>query len=486
MKKTYMRFTSGANDGKGGAAPDTKKKDGSGAEEKGEDGDDEDSELKAIQRMSDQIDSFKTLLGDKADAEKFEQASKDIATLKEKFEEMTSKQVMTAIESINKQAEGIYKQVLDVLSDLADQKKEQGGSGMVSGPIVNTAEVKAFVDSLFDGNKKRKATDKTITIKAPETFGIGVTFVSGSDATAFTGRYVDPTLNVRKRKKNLILDNFQIQTISVPSLVYLEKVEVGDTNPTSGDPGGADWILPGAAKPKRSFRVKSATAEAKKVAIFATIEDKLLRDVPSFENWIRTDLIEEMREEINNALLNNNPGSNALAPLGLKQNAVQYTVTPAFDETVADPQYIDMIIAAIASMAEDKEDPGMIFVSTDVFYAIHALKASDGRYINNALVYVNSVGQLFIAGVEVIGADSEDIPSTHFLLVANDLGFKIFAYGPMVLESGLNGENFREDKTSFRGYQEFVTYIASNRVNSVMYDTWANVEAAITLADAGS
>jgi hypothetical protein len=49
----------------------------------------------------------------------------------------------------------------------------------------------------------------------------------------------------------------------------------------------------------------------------------------------------------------------------------------------------------------------------------------------------------------------------------------------MVFERGLNDEDFRYDRTSFRGYQRFLTFIPEQRENSVLYDTWANVQAGI-------
>jgi HK97 family phage major capsid protein len=231
----------------------------------------------------------------------------------------------------------------------------------------------------------------------------------------------------------------------------------------------------------RSFRVTTGEAEAKKVAIFGTVEDKLLRDVPSMERWVREDFIDEMKEAINDGLLNNDPGTDADAPLGLKTNAIQYTATPGYNNafTANTTNYIDQIFAIIALMAYNKEDAGIVFVSSDVYYRIMHLKDTDGRYQNNNLVYTDNLGRLFIGGVEVVMADAEDIPGTNVLVIARDLGFKIYAYGPMVVERGLNGEDFRYDRTSFRGYQEFLSFIPENRENSVLYDTWANVKAAI-------
>lgn len=438
-------------------------------------------ELEAIEQIGEQVKAFKATLGEKADAKAIEKLTSDIETLTKGLETMNEKEIDKSIEKINASLETMHKQVEKVLEEQAELKEKSGDSNKPF-QLVKTEDVEAFVKATFDGTQKT-GNKASIVIKAPETFGYPTFFTGGgsTDITAFTGRYVDPKLYERKRKRNLILDHFDIQVINVPTLIYLVKVEVGDTNPTSGDPGGAAWILSGAAKPKRSFRVTTGTAEAKKVAIFGTVEDKLLRDVPSLENWIREDFMDEMKEAINDGLLNNNPAVDANAPLGLKTNAVQYTATPAYDELIENPNYIDDIIAAIAFMAYNKEEAGLVVISSDVYYRIMHLKATDGKWLNNNLVYVNSQNELYIAGVHVIWADEEDVPSANILVVARDLGFKIKAYGSMVFERGLNGTDFREDKTSYRGYQEFLTYIPENRENSVLYDTFANIEAAITL-----
>lgn len=438
-------------------------------------------ELKAIQDIGKQVEGFKALLGDKADSTAIEKLTSDIETLQKGINEMTEKQIDKSLEKINTALKTMHEQVEKVLEEQAEQK-EKSTTTFKAGEIVKTEDVEAFVKATFGDDGRKSQSPASIVVKAPETFGNAVFYTGGvgTDTTAFTGRFVDPKLYETKRKRNLILDHFDIQVINVPTLIYLVKVAVGDTNPTSGDPGAAAWILSGAAKPKRSFRVTTGTVEAKKVAIFGTVEDKLLRDVPSLENWIKEDFMDEMREAINDGLLNNNPSIDPNAPLGLKTNAIQYTATPAYDETIENPNYIDDIIAAIALMAFNKEEAGLVFISSDVYYRIMHLKATDGKWLNNNLVYVNSMNELFIAGVKVVWADEEDIPSENLLVVARDLGFKIKAYGSMVFERGLNGEDFREDKTSYRGYQEFLSYIPENRENSVLYDTFANIEAAIS------
>jgi hypothetical protein len=449
----------------------------------------ETDELKAIQKVADQIKEYKIALGEKIDKTAFEALENKMTDavaelkleLKNQFEKRDFKKIEEKMATMN-----------DVVTELREEvakTKENPGADTVGKPLLTTKEVQDFVAATFKDNQKTSNNaaiklNSKLVLKAAETFGYASFFEggAGTDISAFTGRMVDPTLYQRKRKRNLILDHFAIESITVPKLIYLEKKEVsgsGDSGSTAAV-GGADWIASGETKPMRSFRVTTGEVEAKKLAIFGTVEDKLLRDVPSLENWIREDFTQEMRETYNDGLLNNNPAVDADAPLGLKTNAIQFSATAAFDELISDPNYIDMIVAAIAKMSDLKEQPGKVFIAADVFYAILILKDNENRYQDNSKIFVNSLGQMFIGGVEVVPADSEDVPSTHFLLTSVDPGFKIKNYGPVVFERGLNGTDFREDKTSYRGYQEVLSYIPEHRENTIMYDTWANVEAAIT------
>ena len=440
-------------------------------------------ELKAFKKLEEQIAGFKDELKEASAKEGIETLKTDIDQFKKDLAEMAEKDVDAKILEINKEVLKFRTQIIDLREEQQKAKDQEAGGASKRGKGATMKEVQAFVDATFKDGKKT-SEQHSITLKDAEIFGTPTVFtgIANSDSSAFTGRYIDPTLYQRRRKKNLILDHFSIMSIGVPELLYLEKAEVGTgTSPDDLDVGGADWIASGASKPLRSFRVGTGKVEAKKLAIFATIEDKLLRDVPSFANWINDDFTQEMRETYNDGLLNNNPAVNADAPLGIKQNAVTFAVTPAFDELFATgtATTIDAIVSAVASMADSKESPDKIFISSDMFYAIHVIKDTNQRYQDNNLIFTNSLGQLFIAGVEVVPSDREDIPNTHFLLVGAEVGFKIHNYGAPVIERGLNADDFRKDSTSFRGYQEVLSYIPAHRENSVMYDTFANVVTAI-------
>jgi len=444
-------------------------------------------EILAIEKVAAQVDGFKAQLGDRVIMKDFNEAKKALDDLKASIGKYSEKEIDAAIKTINDANAKLQKQVEEMTEDLA-RAKEKGGNAAKAVTLMDETELKAQVVKMFpdartktkDGIKIELNRDIVLRTKAAEIFGYPQFFegVNGvaTDWSAFTGRVVDPRLYERKRKKNFILDNFSIPSIDAPTLIYLEKIEVAGANESQEDTGGADWITSGGQKPMRSFRVTSTQVEAKKVAIFGTVEDKLLRDVPSLRNWIQTDFSQEVRETYNDGLLNNDPAINEDAPLGLKEHAVQYHDVAGF--VIANPNDIDAIIAAIAQLVRDHEEAAYVAVSSDKYYQLFALKDTQQRYQNANLVYISSVGTLYIAGVPIIMADIEDVPTTHLLAVGVD-GFQIRNYGGFVFEAGLNGEDFRYDRTSFRAYQEVLSYIPSHRYNSVIYDTFTNIKTAI-------
>lgn len=411
-------------------------------------------EVESIKLVETQVKEFAKKVAEKADKSQFDGLKtqfdgiqKDFDSLKTNINKWDGDKISESLTAINDKIAKIEKQGTEMLEDI--QRSKESGKGRKKSLLVDPAEVKKFVDETFkDGVKTHNgATMKlngNMILKAAEIMGYPDFFagVDGveTDWTAFTGRMVDPTLYQRKRKRNFILDNMPIESISVPTLVYLEKVEVAGDDASQEDTGGAEWIVPGAQKPMRSFRVTSTKVEAKKLAIFGTVHDELLRDVPSLENWIREDFTAEMREAYNDGLLNNDPGTDPDAPLGLKTNAIQYADTAAFNNTIPEANEIDAIVAAIAYMASLKEEPLFVAVASSIYYKLFVLKDLEGRYQNNNLVYTNTLGQIFIAGVRVVLADEEDVPATHILLVGTD-SFKIKNYGPLVFERGLNGED---------------------------------------------
>lgn len=457
-------------------------------------------ELQALDKISKQIDNFSKELGEKVSKEEIDDLRDAIESIREivtavqadaKADEEQEEQMEEEMKKVN---EGIAK-LAKQLNEIREDSKAIGGHRKATREIVSKKEIKEFIDKInpggvFDRNIKAQLKINLPITKAAEVITSPEVYegLANTDPTVFTGRYVDPNLYAKKRKTNIITDHFPIGTVDAPTIFFMTKEEISGDDGSSETTGSADWIVANGQKPLRSFRLGTGTAEAKKVAIFATVADKVLRDVASFQNWLETDLREQMLEAYNDGLLNNNPSVTPDAPLGLKQNAVQYGGGTSFSGAVTAPNIIDEILAAASYMRMDTAskigyEPSKVFISKTQKDSIVGLKDSHGRYQNNALIYVNAMGQLYISGVEVIGVSELDIPTTHFLMVSDEMGFNIMNYQGLVIESGHNGEDFRNDQTSFRAWQEVVSYISEHRYNTVMYDSFANVLADI---EAGS
>lgn len=442
-------------------------------------------EILAIEKVADQVKDFNKKLGERADKAEVKEVRDLLEDLKKNIGKYSEKEIDAALDKINKNTDKMATQISEMMEDI-QKAKDSGKGARKAFELFDETVLKDQVSKMFPGGREKvnvggiKINVNGVIGKAAEIMGYPQFFegVDGTvtDWTAFTGRVIDPRLYERKRKRNFILDNFNIPTISAPTLVYMEKIEVSGDNASNEDSGSAAWITSGEQKPMRSFRVTSNKVEAKKIAIFGTVEDKLLRDIPSLRNWIQTDFTQEIREAYNDGLLNNDPGVDEDAPLGLKQNAVQYSDIAAF--VIANPNDIDAIIAAIAQLERNNEEAAYVAVSSDKWFQLLALKDTQQRYQNNNLVYTSNSGTLYIAGVPIVKADVADIPTANLLAVGMD-GFQIRNYGGLVFEAGLNGEDFRHDRTSFRAYQEVLSYIPSHRYESVIYDTFANIKTAV-------
>lgn len=440
--------------------------------------DTKEKELEAIKQISEQVKNFKDSMETKAQKDEVDKLVEKIDILSKNLGEWTDEKISKSIEEINKKNVDLFAQLTEVQENQAKLREQSEKDG--NGAAVTKEAYDKMIKSVFGENLNSKTHGRpsSMVVKAPETFGRGTSFVSGSDSSAILGRVIDPTLYQPTRKPNLVLDNFNIGTTTAPFLYYMEKVNISAVDDDDGgEAGGAGWINCGEEKPKRSFRIKVTKVEAKKIAIFGTVEDCLLKDWPSFVNFLREDFMDEVYEEYNDALLNSD--GTGKKPLGIKENASSFVATDAFNATIPGANKIDAIVAAAASMRAKNEEPGKVFVSSDTLYSLYILKDNNERYQNSNLVYVNPEGRLFIAGVEVIGVNSADVGSDYLLMISKDLGFKILNYGNFVFEAGLNGNDFREDKTSYRGYLEVISYIPENREGSVLYDQFSVIIPAI-------
>src|SRR5690606_4607049 len=126
-------------------------------------------------------EEFKKYLNDDAVKKQDLESVKYLVTeLKANLDEWNQKQISEAIDKINKKNESLHKQIIELQEKEADRMKGEGKSKQ--GELVSEKDIKDFVSKMFPNGEKDGAASASIELKAAETFGSAVTFVSGSDA----------------------------------------------------------------------------------------------------------------------------------------------------------------------------------------------------------------------------------------------------------------------------------------------------------------
>src|SRR6188768_2734417 len=126
-------------------------------------------EVNAIKRIGFQVDGFKNLLGEKANAEQFTSLEEQIKTLSEGIATMQADAISKAIAAINDANKDIHRQIAE-MSEEAAKAKENSNGPATPGELVTTKDVEAFIAETFKDGKKTQ-NGAAIAIKAAETFG---------------------------------------------------------------------------------------------------------------------------------------------------------------------------------------------------------------------------------------------------------------------------------------------------------------------------
>lgn len=244
---------------------------------------------------------------------------------------------------------------------------------------------------------------------------------------------------------------------------------VNKTNPQ----GAAGFIGPGVLKPGISFQIDTQISNAKKVAATDKVALELLEDIDGFESWVKDELRYQVLLAVNTALMSGT--SSATVPAGIQTLSVAYTLTTI--ETT-NPTYADALRAVVAQMRAGKlTGPITIFINPIDSANMDMAKATDsGVYMLPAFVSANGKT---IAGATVV--EDNNIPVGHFQ-AAFLRYYKILIYKPLYITFGYENDDFTKN---------LVTYLAEMRLHQIfntqftgafVYDTFANVLAAIAAA----
>jgi len=240
----------------------------------------------------------------------------------------------------------------------------------------------------------------------------------------------------------------------------------------SNKQGAADFIGEGVLKPLASIDLTVETSTAKKVAERMRVSTELLNDVPGFESLIRNELIYEIQKHANDAVLTATASSTD--PAGITTLASAFTLTTI--EAGSDPTYMDAIRAAIAQLQSlNFTDNIVAFVNPiDAANMDLSKSADDGHYLLPPFVSANG---MIVSGVPVVIDNNITVGN---LLVGDMTKYKILMLEGLTIRWGLDMDDFSKNLITVIGEMRFHQYFSANHTGAFVYDSFADIIAAIT------
>lgn len=247
---------------------------------------------------------------------------------------------------------------------------------------------------------------------------------------------------------------------SSPVIVWVEKI-----NPQ----GTAQFIGEGVAKPLGSFEYQAHRSDAKKVAEKMKVSEEMITDVDFMSAEIRNELMYQVDIATDNALLTGNGSGTNLA--GITSFVGGYVLT-TIKTTV--PNQMDAIRAAIGQIASFNFYPNYAFVNPIDAANMDMVKTTQNAYVIPPFMTANGMS---IKGVQVV--ETNQIPQGYFLC-ADMTRFIIRDYIAFLVKYGWENDDFTKNLITVLGEERLHSYIATNHLHAFVYDTFANVQTAIT------
>jgi HK97 family phage major capsid protein len=236
--------------------------------------------------------------------------------------------------------------------------------------------------------------------------------------------------------------------------------------------GAANFIGEGVLKPQVSWEFATQTSVPKKVAERIRISTEMLNDVPSMESIIRGEMTYELEKHANDSVLTATLSSTD--PAGVTTLASGFTLTTI--EAGAAPSYADAIRAAIAQLQSlNFTDNISAFINPiDAANMDLSKSADDGHYLLPPFV---SQSGMLVSGIPVYVDNNIEVGN---LLIGDMTKYKIYMYEDLTIRFGLNGDDFSENMVTVIAEMRFHQTFSTNHTGAFIYDTFADIVAAIT------
>lgn len=346
------------------------------------------------------------------------------------------------------------------LKKLEDAMKAQGEAlAAMKGTARGANDYDARLDA-FIKNQDNIAAVKSKQVVSTELSTKAAALMTTSNASQAIGLWnteVDRTIHSAPTEPNVIFERLFKGYASSPNIAWVNRVN---------QEGGAAFIAEGTLKPLMDWEYTTETSRAKKIAVSCKVSTEMLSDAPFMRSEIDRLLREDLLREVNEKLLTGKGTGEEIK--GIAVDAAGYTATELNDK-VENPNLADAIRAAVLQLRLLGFQPDAVFINPADRALIDLTKDSSGHYISQELMSL-------IRYITIV--DAMNIPAGKFLLMDTRKRM-VRIYENLRLEYGLENDDFRKNLVTVIAEMRLHSYQDSLDAGSVVYDSFATVQAAI-------
>jgi len=263
------------------------------------------------------------------------------------------------------------------------------------------------------------------------------------------------------RVKPFLIDLIGVQQTNSPTIYWTNKTNADGTVAFIADTGSLTEI---------DFDLTAESSNAKNVGDYIKVHENMLNDIPYITSVIQNELIYQV-----NHICDSEVYSGSGATVHLKGITV-YAASGFSLTSLAyiNPNLFDVILACKTQIlaSSDMFNPNLVLLNPVDYAAMLGAKTSEGVYVIPPFASANGD----VAGMVIY---QSNLVTAGDIVVMDSSKCNLFELGNMTIEMGLDSTDFTDMTRTFRGYRRLHFFISDNNTTAFVYDTIADIKAAV-------
>jgi len=340
-------------------------------------------------------------------------------------------------------------------------KRAEQGTSFKAKLIEQIEGAKSQIEDLQNG----KVKSVKLSFKSADVISISGNLTSTATPYRGTSFEIDPEISKVARPMPIFASVFGMSGTDAELIHYIEEV--------TGE-GAPIFIAEKTAKTRKDYDFTAKSSEAKEIAIFGGISERMLRYAGELANQVQSMMSEDLFAATDNAILYGDPVANANSIKGIaKYTEIAFPTGTAFEGKYTNPTIAVLLNTCLGVIAGRKRNANFILMNTgnftDMVNELSLQPAVTSGFFNNGTF-------ASISGVPIV--QSTEV-AQGYVLVGDATKFKVRNNGDAGLEFGYINDDFQKNIKSMRAAWDIHAYLPANYQDAFIYDSLDNIKSLV-------